>query len=114
MQQHPVIGEAIVKPIRSLGKVVELVRCHHERFDGSGYPSGTKGEALSLGARILSVADTYDSMITDRPYRKRLSLEEAKAELRKSAGTQHDPVVIDAFLRVLVQKEQRLSGAKPA
>ena len=114
MQQHPVIGEAIVKPIRSLSKVVELVRCHHERFDGSGYPAGLKGDQLPLGARILSVADTYDSMVTDRPYRKRLSAEQARAELKRSAGTQHDPVAVEAFLRVLDRKEQRLSGAAPA
>ena len=112
MQQHPMIGEAIVKPIRSLSKVVELVRCHHERFDGKGYPAGLKGEALPLGARILSVADAYDSMVTDRPYRKRLPLEEAKAELRRSAGTQHDPVPVEAFLRVLEKKDRRLAEAK--
>lgn len=114
MQQHPIIGEAIVKPVRSLHRVVELVRCHHERFDGSGYPSALKGSDIPLGARILSVADTYDSMITDRPYRKRLAPEAAKLELKQSAGTQHDPVVVEAFLRVLAQKEQRASAGAPA
>ncbi len=112
MQQHPVIGEAIVKPVRSLTKVVPFVRHHHEHYDGSGYPLGLKGEAIPLGARILSVADTYDSMVTDRPYRKRLPMETAVAELKKLAGVQHDPKVIEAFLRVLSGKEQRLSGAK--
>ncbi len=112
MQQHPVIGEAIVKPVRSLQKVVALVRHHHERFDGTGYPSGLKGEEIPLGARILSVADTYDSMVTDRPYRKRLSLEEAKAELRRNAGIQHDPVIVEAFLRVVADKEQRLASTQ--
>ncbi len=112
MQQHPVIGEAIVKPVRSLSKVVELVRHHHERYDGSGYPAGLKGEAIPLGARILSVADTFDSMITDRPYRKRLSVDEAKAECTRTAGIQHDPAVVDAFLRVLAKKELRQT-AKP-
>jgi len=112
MQQHPIIGEAIVKPVRSLQKVVALVRHHHEHFDGSGYPGGLKGEEIPLGARILAVADTYDAMVTDRPYRKRLSIEEARAELRKSAGTQHDPVAIEAFLRVLAEKEQRLAASE--
>ncbi len=96
-------------PVRSLSKVVELIRHHHERFDGSGYPSGLKGEAIPLGARILAVVDTYDSMVTDRPYRKRLSVEETTAELKRSAGIQHDPQVVNAFLQLLDQKEQRLS-----
>jgi len=114
MQQHPIIGEAIVKPVRSLHKVVALVRHHHERYDGSGYPVGLKGEQIPLGARILSVADTYDAMVTDRPYRKRLSIDEAKAELHKSSGTQHDPKIVEAFLRVLADKEQRLAFTKDA
>jgi HD-GYP domain-containing protein (c-di-GMP phosphodiesterase class II) len=112
MQQHPLIGEAIVKPVRSLSKVITLVRHHHERFDGTGYPSGLKGEEIPLGARILSVADTYDSMVTDRPYRKRLPLEEAKAELKRGAGVQYDPMVTDAFLRILAEKEQRLAATQ--
>jgi putative nucleotidyltransferase with HDIG domain len=112
MQQHPVIGEAIVKPVRSLQKVVALVRHHHERFNGSGYPAGLQGDAIPLGARILSVADTYDSMVTDRPYRKRLTVEDAKAELKRCTGIQCDPVVVDAFLRVLAEKDERLAAAK--
>lgn len=111
MQQHPVIGEAIVKPIRTLQKIVGLVRHHHERFDGAGYPDGLKGEAIPLGARILAVADTYDSMVTDRPYRKRLTMEDAKAELQKHAGTQHDPVVVNAFLYFVDEKQERLAAA---
>ena len=112
MQQHPLIGEAIVKPVQSLSKVVALVRHHHERFDGRGYPSALKGEEIPLGARILAVADGYDSMITDRPYRKRLSLEETKAELQRGAGTQYDPAMVKAFLNVLETKEQHLASAQ--
>ena len=112
MQQHSVIGEAIVRPIRSLGKVVALVRHHHERFDGGGYPNGLKGQDIPLGARILAVADTYDAIVTDRPYRKRITLEQAKAELRRNAGTQHDPVIIEAFLKLLEAKELRLGAPK--
>ncbi len=112
MEQHPLIGEAIVKPVRSLQRVVALVRHHHERYDGSGYPSHLKGDEIPFGARILSVADTYDAMITDRPYRKRLPLEEAKAELRKIAGSQLDPAVVDAFLKIVTDKEERLASAK--
>jgi putative nucleotidyltransferase with HDIG domain len=108
MQQHPLIGEAIVKPVRSLSKVVTLVRHHHERYDGKGYPEGLKGEDIPLGARILAVADGYDSMITDRPYRKRFSLEQTKEELQRSAGTQYDPAIVDAFFKVLDSKAHRL------
>jgi HD-GYP domain-containing protein (c-di-GMP phosphodiesterase class II) len=111
MQQHPIIGEAIVKPVRSLQKVVALVRHHHERWDGSGYPSGLKGEQIPLGARILSVADTYDSMVTDRPYRRRLSIEDAKADLRRYAGTWYDQTVVETFLQVLEEREARRRGA---
>lgn len=105
MDQHPLIGEAILKPVRSLQSLVPLVRYHHERYDGSGYPEGLKGEAIPLGARILTVADTYDAMITDRPYRKRMSFDQAKAELKKCAGTQCDPTLVEAFLRVLSEKK---------
>lgn len=114
MQQHPVIGEAIVKPVRSLRRLAGLVRCHHERFDGSGYPSGLKGEQIPIGARILAVADTYDSMVTDRPYRKRLSIEEAKETLRKGAGVTYDPVVVEALLRILQEKEAHHASAQAA
>ena len=111
MQQHSLIGEAIVKPVRSLHKVVALIRHHHERFDGTGYPSGLKGEEIPLGSRVLSVADSYDAMITDRPYRKRLSVEDARAELKRCAGVQHDPKIIEAFLQMLDEKAQRLATA---
>lgn len=112
MQQHPLIGEAILKPVRSLQRVVTMVRHHHERFDGGGYPSGLKGEAVPLGARILAVVDTYDAMITDRPYRKRLSIDEAKAELKRHAGSQYDPALVAAWIEILDDKEIRLASAK--
>jgi len=104
MQQHPTIGEAILKPVRSLAKVSDLVRYHHERYDGKGYPYGLKGEEIPLAARIVIVADSYDSMITDRPYRKRLSQEAAIAELRRGSGSQFDSHVVDAFLKALEQR----------
>jgi putative nucleotidyltransferase with HDIG domain len=101
MQQHSIIGEAILKPLRSLEKVGELVRCHHEKYDGSGYPSGLKGDQIPLAARILSVADAYDAMMTDRPYRKKLNYQEAKEEFCKFAGTQFDPKVVAALMHIL-------------
>jgi HD-GYP domain-containing protein (c-di-GMP phosphodiesterase class II) len=113
MQQHPIIGEAIVKPVQSLAKVVSLVRHHHEAYNGTGYPGGLRGDDIPLGARILAVADTYDSMVTDRPYRKRLSTEESTAELKRKAGIQYDPKVVEAFLRVLEKKEARHTTVSP-
>ncbi len=107
MKQHPAIGQAIVKPVRSLAKLGDLVRYHHEKYDGSGYPDGLKGDAIPMGARILTVADTWDAMVTDRPYRKRLSLEDAKGELKRHAGKQFDPQVVDAFLRFIEEREAR-------
>ena len=112
MQQHPVIGEAIVKPVRSLQKAAMLVRHHHERYNGSGYPGGLKGDEIPLEARILTVVDTYDSMVTDRPYRKRLPVEVAEAELQRCAGHQFDPVVVEAFLRILAERTIRNMAAE--
>jgi len=107
MQQHPIIGEAIVKPVRSLQSVGTLVRCHHERYDGTGYPSGLKGDEVPLGARILMVADAYDSMVTDRPYRKRLPQADAIAELQRCAGTDFDPNVVEVFVDLIDERSTR-------
>ncbi len=109
MRQHPVIGEAILKPLRSLGRVAEVVRHHHEAYDGSGYPSGLKGAHIPFAVRILTVADTYDAMVTDRPYRKRLTLQQAVEELRNGAGKQFDPAVVEAFLKLLEEKAERFA-----
>jgi HD-GYP domain-containing protein (c-di-GMP phosphodiesterase class II) len=98
MRAHPAIGARIVEPIRFLGAAVEIVRSHHEWFDGDGYPRGLKGEQIPLAARIFSVADSFDAMTSDRPYRKALSIRGAIAEVRAGSGTQFDPVVVEAFL----------------
>ena len=84
--KHPAIGESIIKPIRSLRPLCDVVRHHHERLDGSGYPDGLKGDQISLLARILAVADIYDALTTDRPYRKGSSPQEAKNILRGMQG----------------------------
>jgi len=101
MRQHPVIGYRMCKKVRSLQKAAEeIVLCHHERWDGSGYPQGLRGEDIPLGARIFAVADTLDAMTSDRPYRAALSLEEASAELERCAGKQFDPQVVKAFFSI--------------
>ena len=99
MKKHTEIGEGIVKPIRSLSKLCDIIRHHHEKLDGSGYPDGLKGDEISLLARILCVADIFDALTTDRPYRKAFSIEQAKEELIKMKG-KLDPKVVDALLKI--------------
>ena len=94
---HSLIGENILRAVIDDEEILKIVRNHHERYDGSGYPDGLSGEDIPLGARILAVADTYDAMTTDRPYRKALSHETAIAELKEQSGIQLDPAVVDVF-----------------
>jgi diguanylate cyclase (GGDEF)-like protein len=101
VKQHVSLGELIIKEIPDLDEVVGAVGGHHERYDGSGYPRGLKGEDIPFLARILAVTDAYSAMTTNRPYRKALTLEEARSELKKVSGTQLDPKVVAAFLAVL-------------
>jgi HD-GYP domain-containing protein (c-di-GMP phosphodiesterase class II) len=103
MRAHPAIGAQIVEPISFLAGAVEIVRCHHERWDGRGYPGGLAGEEIPLAARIFSVADSFDAMTSDRPYRRAMSLEAALAEVRAGAGTQFDPRVVAAFLELAAE-----------
>lgn len=101
---HPANGEKILRPIRQLRHILPAIRAHHEKMDGAGYPDGLKGEAIPLPARILCVADTFDAMTSDRPYRSAPKKEYAIAELKRCSGTQFDPVVAKAFLRILEGK----------
>lgn len=98
MCEHPACAGEILAHVHQLGPVMPGVVGHHERYDGKGYPRGAAGEEIPVQARIIAVADTFDAMTTDRPYRARLSDEAASAELRAGAGTQFDPAVVDAFL----------------
>jgi HD-GYP domain-containing protein (c-di-GMP phosphodiesterase class II) len=106
IQRHPVDGSEILRHLTPYRHIVEIVRHHHERWDGRGYPDGLAGEAIPFGARVIAVADTYDAMTTDRPYRRALSHEEALAELQRGAGTQFDPVVVAAFERALARARE--------
>lgn len=98
IKEHPLIGVSILKPIRELEEVIVGVKYHHERFDGKGYPEGLNNGNIPLIAAIVAVADSFDAMTTDRPYRRALSKEEAKEEIKRQRGKQFDPRVADAFL----------------
>jgi response regulator RpfG family c-di-GMP phosphodiesterase len=100
MRRHPVIGFEILKAIPFLGIPAEIVLSHQERYDGRGYPRGQAGEAISLGARIFAIADTFDAMTSDRPYRKRTTSDAARAEIAKYSGSQFDPRCAEAFLSI--------------
>ena len=106
MKEHPIVGERIVNPLGLPKEVSEIIRHHHERYDGKGYPDGKGGKDVSLEAYILGVADSFDAMMSDRPYRKRLSKEEAMNELTRCKATQFHPQVVDAFVYMLGQEEK--------
>jgi PAS domain S-box-containing protein/putative nucleotidyltransferase with HDIG domain len=101
VKQHPVKGEEILRPITQLKEILPIIRHHHERVDGKGYPDGLKGEEIPLMARILGVADSYDSMTADRPYRPAPGKEFAINEFKRCAGTQFDSKVVEAFLKII-------------
>jgi len=103
-KRHPVWGSDIVRPLLSLGGLVSLIRYHHENFDGTGYPDGLAGENIPLSARIMRVADSFDAMTTDRPYRKGMTYEEAFGELRRYSGKMYDPVIMEIFINTITQK----------
>jgi HD-GYP domain-containing protein (c-di-GMP phosphodiesterase class II) len=98
IKKHSVIGATILHPIKELGDVAREVRYHQECFDGSGYPDGLKGNDIPLIARIIAVADAFDAMTTNRPYRNKKTVEEAIQELKRGSGTQFDPLIVSAFL----------------
>jgi HD-GYP domain-containing protein (c-di-GMP phosphodiesterase class II) len=98
IQRHPELGYEMVQDAPFLREAGEIILCHHERYDGGGYPRGLKGEEMPLAARVFAVADAYSAMTSDRPYRKAVPHTAAVREIRGNAGTQFDPMVVDAFL----------------
>ncbi len=111
IKTHPLVAEQILSPIEELRPIVEIVKFEHERWDGGGYPSGLKGTQIPLGARLIAIADAWDSMVFDRVYRKALGLEEALLEIEKHAGTQFDPDCVAVFCRL---ERARLAGPPTA
>jgi HD-GYP domain-containing protein (c-di-GMP phosphodiesterase class II) len=102
MEKHPELGERIVAGIPYLdGRARQVIAHHHERWDGSGYPWGSKGLEIPLAARIFAIADAFDAMTNDRPYRPALPMEQALAAIAEGAGTQFDPELVEAFLALM-------------
>lgn len=101
IRQHPIIGARIVEPVKKLLEISPIIRGHHERYDGKGYPDGLKGEDIPLGARILNVVDSYIAMTDDRIYRKALNHDDVLAELKSLSGKQFDPKVVNVFIDIL-------------
>jgi putative nucleotidyltransferase with HDIG domain len=110
MREHVRIGARILEPIEAYGAVIPVVLHHHEYYDGSGYPDGLKGEGIDLGARIFTVADHYDALISDRPYRAGLPREKVIGFIREDSGTKFDPNVVKAFLEVMAQEDMELQS----
>jgi putative nucleotidyltransferase with HDIG domain len=98
MRKHPQTGFNILRSVDFLARPADMVLAHQERYDGGGYPRGLAGEAIPLSARIFAIADTFDAMTSDRPYRRRLDVDAARAEIQRCAGTQFDPRASEAFL----------------
>lgn len=101
MKSHTVIGERICRPLQQDRLILEVIRHHHERYDGKGYPDGLAGEGIPIAARIMAVVDAYDALTSDRPYRKRLSQEQAVQILKQETGKQFDPKIAMAFVSML-------------
>jgi len=113
MRSHVEKGARILEPLTDFKKVREIIMAHHERFDGSGYPRGLKGEEISIEARIICVVDSFHAIISSRCYREGRSIDSAIHEIRNCSGAQFDPVVVDAFLRAL-KKELQKKGPVPS
>lgn len=108
---HPCLGHAIIQKAPHLSSMLPAVLHHHERYDGTGYPNGLIGEAIPIAARVIAVADAYQSMLTARPHRRRMSPGEARMELVEKSGTQFDPKVVQAFLEVLADEGPKKKAA---
>lgn len=111
IRRHPALGSELVSHVDFLADIVPIVRHHHERFDGGGYPEGLMGERIPMLARVLAVADTYDAMTSDRAYRPGMAVSEARAEIVRVAGSQLDPNVCSVFLEILDEQADQAVSA---
>jgi putative nucleotidyltransferase with HDIG domain len=113
MKTHPDLGAKIIANVPFLEEVAVIIRAHHERWDGNGYPEGLAGEQIPLGARIFAVADSFDAMTSDRPYRRGRQLDEALLEIERCSTTQFDPAVVTAFLAVPIERIEAIHANAP-
>ena len=111
VKRHVVIGEVLIREVPQLNDVIQAVSCHHERYDGSGYPRGLQGTQIPLLGRVIAVADAYSAMVLDRPYRKALALDEIVRELQAGAGTQFDPEIVPVFIDLLLDESGQQRAA---
>lgn len=111
IKNHPSIGAKIIAPAKIFEPIIPIVKHHHERFDGRGYPSGLKGTDIPLLARIVTVADSFDAMTSDRSYRPRFTLVKALDELENGKGTQFDPDIVDAFIIAFKEHREEIENA---
>ena len=118
MEQHAVAGAELLSTIDFPWDILPMVRSHHERWDGSGYPDGLAGEEIPLGARIIAVCDAFDAMVTSRPYARAKATDEAIDELERAAGSQFDPEVVAACVAAIeegeLEREQHIGVADSA
>ena len=105
IRQHPVRSAEMLGSGATLDRVREVIRANHEHLDGSGYPQGLRGDEVPMGSRILLAVESYMAMTQERPYRELLGLADARSELRSCAGSLYDPVVVDALLAVLAERD---------
>ncbi len=110
--QHPELGAQLLRPIRALKEICEVVENHHECWDGTGYPRGKKGEEIPLPARIVAIVDAYHAMISNRPYRPAMTRDQAKQALKNGAGSQWDPLLVDIFMAVLDNLEKESNSSR--
>jgi putative nucleotidyltransferase with HDIG domain len=104
IRKHPTHGARMIESIEPMREARDIIRHHHEYYDGSGYPDGLKGENIPLGARIIAVADAFDAMTTNRPYRKALPMDKVVRELRDFSGRQFDPDIVEILIGILDEK----------
>ena len=111
MKKHAIYGDELLAPLRAISRVRQMVRHHHEMYDGSGYPDGLAGERIPLGARIIAIADAYDTITSERTYKKARSPGAALAEIQRCAGAQFDPQLVRMFTDSL--EDQLNARAEP-
>ena len=113
VRKHPGIGAKILEPLETFADVLGLVLHHHESFDGSGYPEGLRGYNIPLDARMLALADTYDALTSDRPYRKGKTQQQALEIILSESGTQFDPILCESFVKMIEGNDAATSTRRP-